>query len=85
MGETRKLAAILASDVVGHSRFTGLDEGCTLARLRGLRSDLIDPAIAASHGRIVKRPRGGFLASRNVAIRRGLAFGPLASGEIRRP
>src|SRR6478672_8379569 len=55
MGETRKLAAILVADVVGYSRLAAVDEDRTLARLRGLRSDLIDPAIAAHHGRIVKR------------------------------
>ena len=55
MSETRKLAAILVSDVVGYSRLAGADEDRTLARLRGLRSDLIDPAIAAHRGRIVKR------------------------------
>ena len=54
MSETRKLAAILVADVVGYSRLAGADEERTLARLRGLRSDLIDPAIAAHHGRIVK-------------------------------
>ena len=47
VGETRKLAAILVSDVVGYSRLAGADEDRTLARLRALRSDLIDPAIAA--------------------------------------
>ena len=47
MGETRKLAAILVADVVGYSRLAAADEDRTLARLRGLRSDLIDPAIAA--------------------------------------
>ena len=59
MGETRKLAAILVSDVVGYSRLAGADEDRTLARLRGLRSDLIDPAIAAHRGRIVKRTGDG--------------------------
>jgi adenylate cyclase len=59
MGETRKIAAILCSDVVGYSRLAGADEDRTLARLRGLRSDLIDPAIAAHHGRIVKRTGDG--------------------------
>ena len=54
MSETRKLAAILVSDVVGYSRLAGTDEDRT-GRLRGLRSDLIDPAIAAHHGRVVKR------------------------------
>jgi class 3 adenylate cyclase len=55
MTETRKLAAILVSDVVGYSRLTGADEDRILARLRTLRSDLIDPIIAVHHGRIVKR------------------------------
>jgi adenylate cyclase len=59
MGETRKLAAILVADVVGYSRLAA--EGRTLARLRGLRSDLLDPAIAAHHGRIVKRTGDGSL------------------------
>ena len=59
MSETRKLAAILVSDVVGYSRLAGADEERTLARLRGLRSDLIDPAIAAHRGRIVKRTGDG--------------------------
>src|SRR6202034_1414914 len=61
MSETRKIAAILVSDVVGYSRLAGTDEDRTLSRLRGLRSDLIDPAIAAHHGRIVKRTGDGAL------------------------
>jgi adenylate cyclase len=56
MSETRKLAAILVADVAGYSRLAGADEERTL---RGLRSDLIDPAIAAHHGRIVKRTGDG--------------------------
>src|SRR5215831_5994804 len=59
MSETRKLAAILVADVVGFSRLAGADEDRTLARLRGLRSDLIDPAITAHHGRVVKRTGDG--------------------------
>src|SRR6516165_5274624 len=59
MSETRKLVAILVSDVVGYSRLAGADEERTLARLRGLRGDFIDPAIAAHHGRIVKRTGDG--------------------------
>ena len=54
MSETRKLAAILVADVVGYSRLAGADEDRTLARLRSLRSDLIEPAIAVHHGRTVK-------------------------------
>ncbi len=61
MAENRKLAAILAADVVGYSRLAGSDEDRTLARLRALRSDLIDPTIAVHHGRVVKRTGDGFL------------------------
>jgi adenylate cyclase len=59
MKETRKLAAILVADVVGYSRLACADEDRTLARLRGLRGDLIDPAIAAHNGRVVKRTGDG--------------------------
>jgi adenylate cyclase len=61
MAETRKIAAILVADVVGYSRLAGADEEGTLARLRELRSDLIDPAVAAHRGRIVKRTGDGSL------------------------
>ena len=61
MSETRKIAAILVADVVGYSRLAGADEDRTLSRLRGLRSDLIDPAIAAHRGRVVKRTGDGIL------------------------
>jgi adenylate cyclase len=47
MGETRKIAAILVADIVGYGRLAGTDEDRNLSRLRGLRSDLIDPAIDA--------------------------------------
>ena len=47
------------SDVVGYSRLTGADEDRILARLRALRSDLIDPTIAVHHGRVVKRTGDG--------------------------
>jgi adenylate cyclase len=61
MPETRKLAAILAADVVGYSRLAAADEDRTLARLRALRSDLIDPTIAVHRGRTVKRTGDGVL------------------------
>jgi len=61
MAGTRKIAAILVADIVGYSRLAGADEDRTLSRLRGLRSDLIDPAIDAHHGRIVKRTGDGSL------------------------
>jgi uncharacterized membrane protein HdeD (DUF308 family) len=55
MSETRKLAAILVADIVGYGWLAGADEERTLARLRGLRSDLIDPTIAVHNVRLVKR------------------------------
>ncbi len=55
----RKLTTILAADVVGFSKLAGADEERTLARLRALRSDLIDPTAALHHGRIVKRTGDG--------------------------
>ena len=61
MSEIRKIAAILAADVVGYSRLAGADEDRILARLRALRSDLIDPTIAVHRGRIVKRMGDGSL------------------------
>jgi class 3 adenylate cyclase len=65
--ETRKLAAILAADVVGFSRLTGSDEEGTLAQLRTLWSDLIIPAIAVHNGRVVKRTGdGSFIEFRSV-------------------
>jgi adenylate cyclase len=61
MSETRKLAALLAADVAGYSRLAATDEERTVARLRGLRTDLIDPAISVHHGRVVKRTGDGIL------------------------
>ena len=59
MTEARKLAAILVTDIVGFSRLAGADEDRILARLRALRSDLIDPTIAVHRGRVVKRTGDG--------------------------
>jgi class 3 adenylate cyclase/TolB-like protein len=55
----RKLAAILVADIVGYSRLAGADEDRILARLRTLRSDLIDPTISVHRGRVVKRTGDG--------------------------
>jgi TolB-like protein/class 3 adenylate cyclase len=57
----RRLAAILAADVAGYSRLMGRDEAGTLARLRTLRRDLIDPKVAERKGRIVKTTGDGIL------------------------
>src|SRR3954465_11109450 len=67
MSESRKLSAILAADVVGYSRLAGADEDRILARLRALRSDLIDPTIAVHHGRVGTRTGdGGVIEFRSV-------------------
>jgi TolB-like protein/class 3 adenylate cyclase/Tfp pilus assembly protein PilF len=78
----RRLAAILAADVAGYSRLTGVDEEGTIARLRALRRELIDPTIAAHGGRIVKTTGDGILIEFPsvveavrcaVALQRGMA------------
>src|ERR1700735_4035602 len=61
MGETRKIAAILAADVVGFSRMASVNEDRTLARLRALRTDLIDPTIKGQNGHVFKRTGDGAL------------------------
>ncbi len=61
MTQSRRLAAILAADVAGYSRLMGADEEGTLAHLKALRAELIDPAIAEHHGRIVKTTGDGLL------------------------
>src|SRR5471032_2881634 len=61
MAETRKIAAILAADVVGFSRMASADEDRTLGRLRALRADVIDPIIASQNGRVFKRTGDGAL------------------------
>ena len=71
----RKLAAILVADIVGFSRLAGADEDRILARLRALRSDLIDPVISVHNGRVVKRTGDGVLVEfRSVvdAVRCGI-------------
>ena len=78
----RRLTAILAADVVGYSRLVGMDEEGTIARLKSLREELIDPTIAQHKGRIVKTTGDGILvefpsvvdAVRNaVEVQRALA------------
>jgi class 3 adenylate cyclase len=59
MAATRRLAAILAADVVGYSRLVGADEQGTLERLKAIRAALIDPRVAAHNGRIVKTTGDG--------------------------
>ena len=68
MSETRKLAAIIVTDVVGFSRLAGADEQRTLARLRALRGDLVEPAVAAHYGRIVKGTGDGAIIEFRSAV-----------------
>src|SRR4029450_12100311 len=60
-GPERRLAAVLAADMVGYSRLMEVDETGTLARLRTHRIELIDPAIAKNRGRIIKTTGDGML------------------------
>ena len=78
----RRLAAILAADVVGYSRLMGHDEAGTLARLKADRKELLEPLLAEHHGRIVKLMGDGVLCEFGsvvdavacaVAIQRGMA------------
>ncbi len=57
----RRLAAVLAADIVGYSRHIGADEERTIARLRSIRTQVVDPAIAANHGRLVRITGDGLL------------------------
>jgi adenylate cyclase len=61
VSQSRRLAAILAADVVGYSRLMGADEEGTLERLKALRHELIDPNIAKHHGRMIKTTGDGLL------------------------
>jgi class 3 adenylate cyclase len=58
---TRRLAAIVSADVVGYSRLIGRDEVGTLAALKELRREVVDPRVAEYHGRIVKTTGDGVL------------------------
>src|SRR4029453_7652982 len=89
----RKLAAILAADVVGYSRLVGDDEAGTIARLRALRKELIEPLIGEYRGRMVKLVGDGALVEFAsavdavecaVAIQSGVAERQAAKTEDRR-
>src|SRR3954451_3035408 len=71
MGEVRverRLAAILAADIVGYSRLMGADEVGTLSALKAVRREIVDPAIAAHKGRIVKTTGDGMLVEFASAV-----------------
>jgi Adenylate and Guanylate cyclase catalytic domain len=89
----RRLAAILAADVVGYSRLMSVDEMGTLTSLKAHRRELIDPAIAGHHGRIVKTTGDGALVEFGsvvdavqcaVAIQRGMLSRNSDIGEDKR-
>ena len=81
---TRRLAAILAADVVGYSAMIGADEAGTLARVRGLRTEVIEPLAATHEGRLFKTTGDGFL--RGVRQRgAGAALRHRHPGQIARP
>ena len=64
----RRLAAVLAADVVGYSRLMGIDEEGTLDRLKAVRKALVDPTIAGHRGRIVKTTGDGMLVEFASAV-----------------
>jgi adenylate cyclase len=82
---TRRLAAILAADVVGFSRLMGQDEEGTLARIKQLRRDLIEPKVQEHGGRVFKTTGDGFWAefpSPVEAVRCALEVQEAISAEI---
>ncbi|UPK40602.1 adenylate/guanylate cyclase domain-containing protein [Bradyrhizobium sp. 186] len=68
MQPQRRLAAILVADVVGYSRLMGQDERGTLRRIKAIRREVVDPNIAAYHGRIVKTTGDGMLIEYPSAV-----------------
>lgn len=64
----RRLAAILVADVVGYSRLMGLDESATLRQIKAARKDVVDPALRACRGRVVKTTGDGLLAEFPSAV-----------------
>ena len=68
MRTERRLAAILAADVAGYSRLVATDEAGTLASLRSLRTEVLDPAVAEYGGRVVKTIGDGFLVEFSSAV-----------------
>jgi adenylate cyclase len=88
----RKLAAILAADVVGYSRLMSEDEAWTLATLRARRKEVVQPAVARCHGRIFKLMGDGvfieFASAVNavecaIEVQKGMAAGNSGSPGVR--
>ena len=70
----RRLAAVLAADVVGYSRMMAADEEGTLARLNSCRRELWEPTIAEHRGRVVKRTGDGMLVEFGSAVDAGITL-----------
>ncbi len=90
----RRLAAILAADVVGYSRMMGEDEAGTLTALKALRQELFAPKVAEHHGRIVKLMGDGALVEFSsvvdavacaVAMQRAIAGRHVSTNSPRTP
>ncbi len=77
----RRLAAIMAADVVGYSRLIRSDEDGTLAAFKSLRSDLIGPKMAEHHGRVVKLMGDGLLAEFASVVEAGASGRRGAAGD----
>lgn len=83
-GPERRLAAVLAADMVGFSRLMEVDEAGTLARLKTHRIELIDPAIAKNHGRIIKTTGDGLLVEFHSVVDAVLCAAEVQQGMGRR-
>ena len=83
-GPERRLAAVLAADMVGFSRLMEVDEAGTLARLKTHRIELIDPAIAKNHGRIIKTTGDGMLVEFHSVVDAVLCAAEIQSRMARR-
>src|SRR5687767_6127993 len=66
--ERRRLAAVLAADLVGYSRLMEQDESDTLARLKAWRKEILEPLVAQHHGRIFKLTGDGVLVEFGSAV-----------------
>ena len=75
MSQSRRLAAILAADVVGYSRLMGANEEGTHERVKAHLVELIDPKIHEHHGRVVKTTGDGVLAEFASVVEAVLASG----------
>ena len=83
MTEQRRLAAILVADVAGYSRLMGRDESGTLAALKAVRQEVVDPAIAMHGGRIVKTTGDGLLLEFPSVVCEPAPGRPTIAGKVR--